>query len=256
MTMVAIQTQVDLGKVKHDIDRDMQLAAKVVDRFMSDHADLIKPALEILGKIKLDYHNYDHTVGMMKACVVIWSKENREDLGMLAGKELPQELKELLLAGSYHDIGQKDGAKGHEARGSEILAQSLKGKVEDQAIERMQSYIMATRMEMRDGKFVQVEVSDRNAKILQDADMFNLGGTDWLSQRVIGDAIFQETAPEELRGHGYSNSLGSIKFAVQLFKSHDYQTSSARNMLTPLKQENIRQLDLEALRLEFALATL
>jgi predicted metal-dependent HD superfamily phosphohydrolase len=223
---------------KEDLDQLLAHADRIVERFLRTNKEIVRPALELLKEIDakgLQYHNSVHTRMVLNACVLLWAKENQIDLKNI--DEHPS-LKELLIAAVYHDVGQIEGPKEHELRASKIVHEKLNALLGETACNRIASYILATRMELTsDGKFRQVLAEDINAKILQDADMFNLGSTTPDQQWDISCAIFQENSKST-----YGHSLSAINFGIRLFEAHTYQTDSAKKLLNFGKELNLTEL--------------
>lgn len=226
------------------VSERIAIADRLSDTFLKDNQAQVAPALDILKQIDKrganPYHDTEHTRMVMNGVIVLWADIKGIPLNRLNPAQHP-ELTELLLAAAYHDIGQFQGAKGHEQRGSDFARESLSQYVGEAAAQRIATYILATRMEFADGKLTQVKASTFAEKILQDADMFNLGGTRPKEQWDISCRLFQETSTDPFKAE-YVHSLDAISFGTKLFANHQYQTESAKRLLNPGKAVNLAEL--------------
>ena len=242
------------AKAVSDFRELLNLASVVVGGFMRSNDKLVDPAFKILREIDAratnQYHGSTHTGDVMKSVVVLWAAEKDVPINWLIQvpfesypQEYKTELTELLCAAAYLDIGRLQGAQGHEQRGADLAQASLTPYLGEEAAARIASYIPATRMEFRDGMLRQVKAENLEQRILQDADMSNLGGTRPEDQWKVSCALFQETSNEPFKAE-YANSLPSISFAAKLFAAHEYQTDAGRRLLNPGKAANLAMLRL------------
>ncbi len=227
--------------VTKDISDSLAVSEDLREQFFETYRTSLQPALDILDLPEIQerqFHNKAHTFDVVEAVMVIWSMENDIPLARVLDNPKP-EFTELLFAAVYHDVGHKDGAKGHEQRSAEIAREALSSRLGPDFAQRVANLILCTRMEPKDGGgFGQVAARTRSEQILQDADMFNLGSTDWKTQNGISQALFQEMNP----GSPYTTSYDHLKNCVKIFENHEFQTASARSLLGSRKADNYAYL--------------
>jgi predicted metal-dependent HD superfamily phosphohydrolase len=136
----------------------------------------------------------------------------------------------LLLAAWFHDTGFSSGkAEDHEKESIRIATEFLQShNVDNEIIQRVSSAIQATRMPQ--SPLSQVE------KILCDADLFHLGGTDYkkMSQQLKEEQeiYFKKEFPKkEWRQRN-----------IEFLETHQYFTEYAQQKREPQKQELIKLL--------------
>lgn len=187
--------------------------------------------------------------------MILWGMEHKLPLVDLLKVENPQ-LTKLLFAAFYHDTGQREGAQAHEIRSVEFAKANLADFFDQKSLDEIGGRIMATCMERRaDGRICQVPAKDLADAILQDADMFNLGSTDCLTQWKISCSLYKELfGASDL--FAYDNSTSFIDDSIKFFKDHQYQTASGQRLLDLGKAHNIHALQLKSLSNMFALATI
>jgi len=164
------------------------------------------------------YHCFEHTVDVYSTAIGIAEQEG------VVGEDL-----ELLkLAALYHDCGflVQDGE--HEIAGCKIASEKLSEcGYSDEAIERVSSMIMATKIPQSPNNLLE--------KILCDADLDYLGRGDFF---LIGDTLF-----EELKTFGILDSFDSWnELQVSFLGSHTYCTETSRSRRAERKAENLQRV--------------
>jgi predicted metal-dependent HD superfamily phosphohydrolase len=136
----------------------------------------------------------------------------------------------LMLAAWFHDTGFSSGkAEEHEKESIRLVTDFLQShNIDNEIIQRVSSAIQATRMPQ--SPLSQVE------KILCDADLFHLGGTDYkkMSQQLKEEQeiYFKKEFPKkEWRQRN-----------IEFLETHQYFTEYAQQKREPQKQELIRLL--------------
>lgn len=159
-----------------------------------------------------------------------------ERLAVMEGVD-EEDLLLLRTAALYHDIGYLEQYVKNEPIGVRIASEMLPafGYSRGQ-IERIGQIIMATQLQMVDGKFVQVpDGNDLLQQLMCDADLDSLGREDFF---IIGEGLRLE-----LGRYGMPKTLrewyeGQIAFQ----EAHSYFTNSAQMLRNAGKQRNVREL--------------
>ena len=242
---------------KTEIQSSKEIAKELRDAFLESNTAVVSPALNLLKKLpeSKKFHDLGHTYDVVEGIMILWAKEHNIPLRDVLNSG-NQDLHELLVAGVYHDTGQLEGAKDHEIRSANFMKQSLADFYDQASLDRISGRIMATRMELTsDGKFCQVPAKDKFDTIIQDADMFNLGSTDFKKQYDISCSLFTEVIGT-VDGIAYDNSADFIEGQIKFFRAHEYRRESGRKLLNPGKATNLKCLELESLRNMLTLATI
>ena len=175
----------------------------------------------------LYYHGLHHT------------KKVVEDAEMLGKMEDISNEDFLLLrtAALYHDIGFTKQYVRNEGIGKEIVEKSLpKFGYSNNQIKRIGEIIMATQMQMIDGKLKQVpNENDHLQKIMCDADLLYLGGDS------VEFILTSQSLREEMKEYGIHLNpeqwdLGQPSF----LESHSFFTESAKNLRNEGKERNLK----------------
>ncbi len=165
------------------------------------------------------YHNLGHTLGVRDACLEIGQ-------GMKLKKE---ELEMLELAALFHDTGFVAQYDGHEEASQRIAKAFLEQRgYKGKKLEKVLRCIEITQM----GK----EPSTLLEKIMKDADLANLGSTDYLHTL---DGLRHEW--EVMLGQVHSNKEW-FELNRSFLKNHSYYTSYADTHFAPQVQKNQKAL--------------
>ncbi|OYQ37338.1 phosphohydrolase [Flavobacterium cyanobacteriorum] len=166
------------------------------------------------------YHNYNHTLRVVNDVKKILAAE-----GVKGDDE-----EALLLAAWFHDVAYVEGNEGHEARSATMAAEflHLQGYPQVKA-ERVAQLIEATRMD--------AEPVDLAAQVLRDADCAHFADSNY--------AGLSELLREEWRltqGKVYTDLEWAIGNRKMLLNGHRFYTQFGKEMLQPLKEKNITEL--------------
>jgi HD superfamily phosphodiesterase len=165
------------------------------------------------------YHQLEHTASVVESCKLI-----AEAVG------LNHEEKNLvLIAAWFHDTGYSGGADGHEDRSKEHFRKfaemyPLKTSYSAQII----AAIEATRMPQKPQSTI--------AEVLCDADLINLSGEDFMKTNQLLLTELHLTGKHEL------SELDWLKNTETLLTDHQYFTSYGKNVLEPLKAQNLEKI--------------
>ena len=167
----------------------------------------------------LVYHNGRHAQDVRAASKRLGKLENKS----------PYEMKILDIAALYHDIGFIETYEGHEDAGIRLIHEQFSrfGFSEDD-ISLISGLIRATKLPQH--PLTSLE------EILCDADLDNFGRPDFF---INTELLFQERCK-----NGFSHSSSEwLSQTLELLKSHEYFTESARNTRTIQKQKNLKLLE-------------
>ena len=168
----------------------------------------------------LSYHNLDHTESVVAHAGEIGRHYHLADRDYFI----------VVTAAWFHDAGYYlGGASGHEKKGAELAAVFLREKgVDEETISKINDCIMATCMPQSPGDLLE--------KIVADADLYHWGTTEFsvFNKRMRKEASWR--IGRKIDKDGWRADT------IRLLESHHYQTDYAREMLEPVKQENIIRL--------------
>jgi predicted metal-dependent HD superfamily phosphohydrolase len=169
---------------------------------------------------KLLYHNLYHTEKVAKAARQIGQHYQLADTDLMI----------VVVAAWFHDIGYlQGGVVGHEARGAEMAAAFLQGKVPDASIvESIRKCILATELPQRAVTLVE--------QIVCDADLFHLG-TDEFGER---NKLLRKEA-EAVKGKKIGKEDWR-KDTIRFLEAHQYYTDYCRNLLSGGQGKNLEEL--------------
>ncbi|HKR06800.1 MAG TPA: HD domain-containing protein [Bacteroidia bacterium] len=166
----------------------------------------------------LFYHNYDHTIEVLKAVIQIAHEEEIGD----------EDLVLLKTAALFHDSGFINAYHGHEEEGCLIARKQLPlFDYSDEQVEKICALIMATKTPQNPQTHLE--------KILCDADLYYLG-TDSFTQ--TGQKLFREWLE---RGKIYSEKEWN-QVQIKFLESHRYFTKSAIANAEKKKAEHLQKL--------------
>ncbi|HYG19310.1 MAG TPA: Pycsar system effector family protein [Ohtaekwangia sp.] len=180
-------------------------------------------AEEVLGQNLPEhfvFHNLQHTRDVARAA---------EEIGT-ATQLNGQQLETVLVAAWLHDIGYMQGGEQHEKASADTAANLLRtwGASENK-ITDVQRTIMATQMPQNP--------QDVMGQVLCDADLHHLAmqNTDDRNQ-----CLRQEFAT--VKEMHFKNDAEWIRYNLDFYKQHEYFTDYGKNVLQPLKKENVKKL--------------
>lgn len=186
-------------------------------------------AFELLADLnpKLTYHNRDHTHRDVVPSIMEFSL--RENLSI-------EEIKELVIAGWYHDLGYLIQNERNEPIGAKIAEITLPiFGYDSKMIKSVEEEILVT--------YLEAKPKNEKQEIICDADLGNLG--------LPYEEFFKRSMAlkEELENYGFlpkrSDERKWFIKTYKLFKDHKYHTQSARELRQAQKDENFKRLKLE-----------
>jgi predicted metal-dependent HD superfamily phosphohydrolase len=191
-------------------DREILAAAETyVTQYITEH---VNPVFE--------YHQLNHTVHVVDKVRLIGTEE-----------KIPEEQFFLtMLAAWFHDAGYDRGPDNHEQRSIEQFRNfALRHALPDIEIGQVEAMIMSTRMPQAP--------ESQGAKILCDADLFNLSSDQFLefNQQLFNE--YRHTQDESITEQEW------LKRTVELIKTHSYFTNYGQTVLESRKAENLQKLE-------------
>lgn len=178
----------------------------------------------VLGMLKdklsseLSYHNYEHTLDVVKAAERIAKEENATMNDILL----------LKTAAVFHDVGYMYTRNGHEEKSCSIATEMLsQNGISDEEINKVCELIMATK--------VPQSPKDKLAKILCDADLDYLGRDDYfrISRNVFNEFKHFGVVRDE-------NDWREMQ--VKFLEAHHYFTETSKKSRNRQKEENLKQI--------------
>ena len=161
------------------------------------------------------YHNYNHTLEVVKAVNEIAMAENIEG----------SDLEVLLLAAWFHDIGFIEGIENHEDKSKLIGKKYLKSKnYSKEKIAKVFSLIDATGMPQKP--------SNKLEEIICDADLYHLGDESFIQKSNLLRAEW------ELLCDRYVTDIEWLKENEKFLAKHKYFTNYAYDKQTTQKNKN------------------
>jgi uncharacterized protein len=166
----------------------------------------------------LDYHNFEHTLDVLKAAEQIAKSENIND----------DDLEILRTAAVLHDSGYIHKRAGHEEESCNIAEQLLSSNgAEREDIEKVKDLIRATK--------VPQQPHNKLAQILCDADLDYLGREDFFK---IAHNVYLEFRQHGIVKDEHEWNILQIRF----LEEHKYFTPTAINSRQQKKMEHVRKL--------------
>lgn len=167
----------------------------------------------------LYYHGLHHTRDVLESALLIANMEGITDA---------EDLFLLHVACLYHDIGFIDVYKGHETRGCEIAHEELPGfGLSPEQIEKICGMILATKLPQ--------SPTNELERIICDADLYYLGGTDY---ETVSETLYHE-----------QHELGMIKdrddwnqIQLKFLQKHQYFTESVKHSHNTGKAMHVQRI--------------
>lgn len=170
---------------------------------------------------ELYYHNFEHTSSVVEAVNKITAHYHQLS---------PEDLLALKLTAWFHDTGYLFvGKKEHETKSVEIAETFLKQqKADEQIIQKVKKYILATRMPQRPENLPE--------EIICDADLFDLGTDRFAENNKNVRKELEEYLNREMTGEEWRSC------SVDLLKLQVYKTDYCRGLLREGLEKNIRSV--------------
>jgi len=176
---------------------------------------------------QLTYHNFDHTLGVVKAAaeIAMHYKLSKRDFFIVT------------TAAWFHDIGYFKGAENHEEKGTKVCRAFLRDLgVDTETTQSVTECIIATALPQNP--------KTKLEEIVCDADFFHLG-TDLFFER--DKLIRQEMENRESRAISKTEWRNRT---IELLTNHHYFTSYAQSLLRDKLKENLKKLEHKKLKEE------
>ena len=166
------------------------------------------------------YHNFNHTLRVVNNAGVIAKAEgiNENDTEL------------LVLAAWFHDTGYIQGPEGHEYRGSIMAQDFLKenGYSADKA---------ATVAQLIKSTQLGLEPQNELEKIIKDADCSHFADSNYVH---LSELLREEW--KKTQGRYFSDLEWALGNRKVLQQNHHFFTEYGKNVLQPLKERNIAEL--------------
>jgi len=164
---------------------------------------------------KVVYHNYNHTLQVVKAANEI----------ALAEKVKKSDLEIVLIAAWFHDTGYVEGYKNHEGESKKIAQDYLKNKgFSSEKIAKVSVLIDATKMPQKP--------TNKIEEIICDADLCHLGTEDYTKNADLLRSEWEQLCNKEL------TDIEWLKENNRFFGEHKYFTNYAFTKLNSQKTVN------------------
>lgn len=167
----------------------------------------------------LPFHNLGHSEDVLHEAILFG----------IHGKLRPRTLELLAIAAAYHDIGFVNGDKeGHELRSIVLAGAKMKevGGYKKEEVAVVCKAIMDTQLLQAGDRFYRNNHGSLSA-YLQDADLSNLGRTDFMEKLQLWQDEYHWTREE------------SLQRALGIMQSHCWFTQAARRLREKTKQANM-----------------
>lgn len=166
------------------------------------------------------YHNIQHTRDVAQAAFEIGS----------ASQLNADQMETVLVAAWLHDTGYLQGPDDHEQTSCNTASKLLRDwNIPEQKAMAVQRTILATKMPQAP--------KDLMGEVLCDADLHHLAMP---GIREHGEKLRKEFSV--IKNHTFENDEDWIQFNINFMKSHEYFTDYGKNVLQPLKKQNIKRL--------------
>lgn len=166
------------------------------------------------------YHNLGHTQEVAQAAQEIGAASNLTS----------DQMETVLIAAWLHDIGYLNGPKDHEKESAIIAVKLLRDwNASEKKAEDVQRTILATVMPQAP--------QDIMGQVLCDADLHHLAKTD---VRDRAKRLREEMAIT--KNVHFASDDEWLQANLKFMKNHEYFTEYGKNVLQPLKKQNIKRL--------------
>jgi predicted metal-dependent HD superfamily phosphohydrolase len=178
---------------------------------------------EKIGK-DFPYHSFQHTREVVAHCELIASRYDLDETDFTA----------LMIAAWFHDTGYSvSGKHGHEAESQRIVTDFLQQRQAPQElIDKVNGCIRATKMPQAPSTLIE--------QIICDADLFHLGSDDFQQKNKLLREEVNNFNAEKIGKKDWR------KLNVEFVTRHQFFTEFGREMLEPVKQKNLRELEEKA----------
>ncbi|MFN2423292.1 MAG: HD domain-containing protein [Cryomorphaceae bacterium] len=195
-----------MNNLKDFVTSDQALESRITEQLARElSADLV-------------YHSARHTSFVIECAEFLAKAEGLSD----------EEVRLVRLAALYHDTGFLKGSDNHEEKSCKIAEKDLANHgLHTEEIEEVCSAIMATKIPQRPVNSI--------GKVLADADLFYLG-TDRYAE--LSERLYAELKNFNPR----LTDAQWLKIQRDFLAGHRYHTRYGREVLEPVKQENLRKL--------------
>ncbi|WP_196889601.1 Pycsar system effector family protein [Aureivirga sp. CE67] len=165
------------------------------------------------------YHNYNHTLDVVKAAKEIGKGENISE----------KDLEIVTIAAWFHDIGHVNSYKDHEEESKKIAKEFLENKnYPKEAIEKVLGCINATKIPQSPKNLLE--------QILCDADLFHFGNADCFEKSDLLRAEWEILDVQKF------SDIAWLENTLDFLKSHRFCTDYAFEKLNGTKAENLLKL--------------
>jgi predicted metal-dependent HD superfamily phosphohydrolase len=166
------------------------------------------------------YHNFNHTLRVVRAAETIAKAENVD----------ADTTEALLIAAWFHDSGYIEGAENHEKRSAEFVSGFLKEhKYPEDKTVLVQRLILATELHH--------EPTDLPEQIMKDADCAHFADANYMQ---LSELLRSEWELKEDRT--FTDLEWAVGNRMMLLHKHRYYTEYAKKHLQPQKENNLAML--------------
>ncbi|MDD2487286.1 MAG: HD domain-containing protein [Candidatus Gracilibacteria bacterium] len=185
--------------------------------------EALRYVLDLLEKVNhYPYHNINHTLDVYTR------------VGYLCDKEYIylEEKTDLLLAALFHDTGFTETYFQNEIVGAKIAREYLeKISWREDRIKSIENIIFATIMFS--------EAKNKSEKIIQDADLDNLGRRDFMVKSLLIKKELKIIARQDITIQDW------FKSSYNLMRKQSFKTFTARKERNKVKKENLDRLKMK-----------
>lgn len=193
---------------------------KITNVILRDTALYVEKYMKENDNPSLVYHNYSHTLNVVRACDII-------SMNSEIGK---QDRMAIHLAAWFHDIGYFTNPNDHEVKSAAMAVQYFKDiGLDKDIIADIEEYILATRLPQQPATLM--------AQVICDADLLHLGNKDGENKSAL---LRQELML--LKNKVFTDEEWT-RLNLDFLKNHIYFTNFARKEFEPQKRKNIAFLE-------------
>ncbi len=186
-------------------------------KIISDILDRLKSGLPK----NLHYHNFTHAEDVLHEAVLFAMHDKLSE----------REIELLAIAVAYHDSGFLQTPVDNEPIGANIAEQALRadGGYSEEEIALVSHMILDTKV-VRDANGIRLPPTSDLSRYLLDADLSNLGRTDFFERLELMRLELSSREPSFLRT------------TLHLIGSHEWYTDAARKLREKQRRKNLRNL--------------